>query len=398
MNKRKKLKLKKKNFAILLTSIILVFSIVCYLIYFNKNEDSSDFFQLFDKNEEIIEINWPINQQFSMVTTGDALLHSSIYLQYETSDGYDFSNVFNMINSYINQFDIRYVNQETVFASGSYSGYPLFNTPSAWGDAMIDSGFNLFSLATNHSFDQYTSGAIENINYWQNKTGIGYAGMNLSNEDKNYFIDEINGITYGFLSYTEHTNGITVPDSVSYLVDIYNTKKAASDIEELRDLVDVIIVAMHWGDEYTSEPNNNQLTMANELADMNVDIIIGSHPHWTQPIDYINDTLVIYSLGNFLSNQLILTDSSYYTESVAVGALVSYDVNKDTYEDGTVNVYTDNIVVELIYNYRDSHGEYYIIPFSNMNSTYNKNYLTIYEEHKERFTMYSDLVTVNPVG
>lgn len=396
----KRSKLKKKNcFLLLLTILIMTFLGINLYSYFLGNEEN---IFINNENEEIeLEeeiITWPQTTSFSMVTTGDALIHESIYLQYETSDGYDFSGVFTMVEDYINQYDIKYINQETVFASGSYSGYPLFNTPSQWGDAMIDAGFNLFSLATNHSYDQFSTGAIENVTYWKSQTGIGYAGMNLEDDETNYYIEEVNGITYGFLSYTEHTNGLTVPDDSSYLVDVYSEEKASSDVEELSQLVDFVIVAMHWGTEYTSEPNSDQTKMANELSNMGVDIIIGSHPHWTQPIDYIGDTLVIYSLGNFLSNQLTLTDSSYYTESVAVGALVSFDINMLTYENGDVETYTDNVTVELIYNYRDSDGEYYVIPFSQMNESYNSEYLTIYEEHKDRFTMYSSEVTVNPAG
>ncbi len=401
MSTRRKRKLKKKNLFLLIISFLLIclLSINAYS-YFENNLDR-DFTttkeEILDKTEEKIE--YPIKESFNMVTTGDALIHESIFLQYKTSDGYDFSNVFSMVKDYINKYDVRYINQETVFANESYSGYPRFNTPSAWGDNLINAGFNLVSLATNHSFDRNSSGAIDSINYWKNQTGVGTAGMNLSDEDQNYYIDEVNGITYGFLSYTEHTNGLQVPSDESYLVDVYSKEKAESDILELKDKVDVIIVAMHWGTEYTSEPNANQKQMANELSQMGVNIIVGSHPHWTQPIDYIGDTLVIYSLGNFLSNQLILINDYPYTDSVAVGALVSFDVFKETYEDETFKINTDNVVVELIYNYRDnSTGEYLVIPFSKMNSTYDKNYLSIYEKHKKRFTMYNENIIVNPTN
>lgn len=373
--------------------IILSFDLYFYL---DKEIKDNKTYDVIENAEELI--NYPIENSFSLVATGDALIHSDIYLQYQTTNGFDFSNIFSEVKDYINNYDVKYINQETVFANQSYSGYPLFNTPSSWGDDMIDAGFNLFSLATNHSYDTFYDGAIESITYWHSKENIGYAGMNLSDEDENYYINEVNGITYGFLSYTEQTNGLTIPDEYSYVVEVYEKQKVQEDINELEKQVDIIIVAMHWGTEYTSEPNDNQVQMANELSEMGVNVILGNHPHWIQPIDYINDTLVIYSMGNFISNQLILKNSSYYTESVAVGALVSFDINMLTYENGEKKVSTDNINVELIYNYRYSDGEYKVIPFSQMTININSNYEKIYEEHKERLTMYSNLVKVNELS
>lgn len=391
-------KSKRNKALIIIIIIVLTFLILgsfAYLNYSGKKEVIINENDVLENDEDEVETVYPITESFSLLATGDALIHNVIFYQYASRD-YDFTGIFSEVTDYINQFDVKYINQETVFADGAYSGYPLFNTPSSWGDAMIYAGFNLFSLATNHSYDMFSSGAFDNVSYWKSQIGVGYAGMNDSSE-REYYITNVNGITYGFLSYTEHTNGLSISSDYSYLVDVYSEELAQSDIDYLRDLVDVVIVAMHWGTEYTSEPNTFQKETAQDLADMGVDIILGNHPHWIQPIEYIGDTLVIYSMGNFISNQISLISSSYYTESVAVGAMVSMDVNKVTYETGESEVYTDNINVELIYSYRASNGDYFVIPFSKMDETYNSDYITIYEKHKERITMYSDLVNVNPL-
>lgn len=390
-------KLKKIIFILIILLLMFLLSFKINDIIKGNLKKENDTKINIEKENDKEEVLYPIKNSFSLVATGDALLHDAVYLSQKSNNGsYDFTSVFSHIKDYINKFDIKYVNQETVLGDPPYSSYPLFNTPTAWGDAMIDAGFNLFSLATNHSYDKFTKGALRTLEYWQSKENIGYAGMN-SSEDRKYHIEEVNGITYGFLSYTEHLNGLKLPNGYEYLVDVYNYEQAKTDIEYLKENVDVVIVAMHWGIEYISEPNEAQRTIANELADLDVDLIIGSHPHWLQPIDYIDDTLVIYSLGNFISNQLSIMNNAYYTDSVAVGALVSLDINKLTYEDYD-DIVIDNIVVELIYSYRGPDRKYYVIPFSKMNETYNKNYVKIYEKHKERMTMYNDKVFVNPLG
>ena len=394
----KRRKAKKKNILLLLLSILIITILILNLHYYYKESSKGDIY--FDDGPFKTEESWPKEESFSLVGTGDALVHSDLYLAAKTSDGYDFDSMLKDAANYISKYDVKYINQETVFASGKLSGYPRFNTPKEWGDALINAGFNLFSLATNHSMDRNESGAIDHINYFKSKENIGYAGMNLDDETPNYYIDTVNGITYGFLSYTEQTNGIPVPSDKPYLVDVYEYEKVKEDVDTLKDYVDVVIVAMHWGTEYTAEPNNNQKRMAKELASMDVDIVLGNHPHWIQPIEKIDDTLVIYSMGNFLSNQIILINDYPYTDSVAVGAMVSMDINKTTEKNGDFEVDVDNINVEFVFShkYYDKGYKYNALPFSMMDESVYKNYKTSYEKHKKRITMYSDSVNVNPIN
>ncbi len=393
---KKVLKLGAKILLIIFTFLIASLgSLAIYMHYFyqiDKNPDD------LPNNEPPAEV-WPKETSFSLLGTGDALLHNPIYDIALRSDGsYDFSEIFTEISSTIQSHDLAYINQETVFASPPYSSYPLFNTPSAWGDALINNGFDLISLANNHSMDQLGSGAKESISYWESKPEVYTAGMASSYEKRdNIRIEEINGISYAFLSYTYGTNGMPIPSGEDYLVNLYSKELAMQHVNSVRDTVDVIIVAMHWGNEYQDTPNTYQKTVAQELADMNVDIVLGNHPHWMQPIEIIDDTVIVYSMGNFISNQMIIANDPTYTWSVATGGFVTMNINKTLYEDGTSEINISDINVELLFHYKSPQRTYKIIPFSQMNETYHWNYINLYEEHKTRMTSMSDQVTVTPL-
>ncbi len=397
----KKTKLKKgaRIFIILITFLIVsVGSLGIYMSFFYEGKSTIND-EVPDEDNKPEEV-WPKESSFTLLGTGDALLHNPIYdIALQPDGSYDFSEIFTEIKGTIEEADLAYINQETVFASPPYSSYPLFNTPSAWGDALIENGFDLISLANNHSMDQYGSGAKESIAWWEAKEDIVYtSGMASSFEKRdNIRIEEINGISYAFLSYTYGTNGMPIPTGEEYLTNLYSKELAQKHIESVRDNVDVIIVAMHWGNEYTSSPNTYQTTVAQELADMNVDIIMGNHPHWMQPITRINDTVVVYSMGNFISNQMIIANQAAYTWSVATGGFVTMDINKKEYEDGTSEITINNINVELLFHHKDNYGHYKIIPFDQMNTGYHWNYVNLYNEHKTRMTSMSDEVTVSPL-
>jgi len=200
-----------------------------------------------------------------LLATGDGLIHNLLAMYAEQSDGtYDFSDYLTEVEDIVKEYDIAYYNQETVFGGESigYTYYPRFNTPSAYGDAMLEAGFNTVSIASNHSYDRGEVGVLNSVQYWKEK-GIMYNGMAESENDRtNYMIMEKNNISYALLSYTYSTNGITVPSDKPYLVNVYNDELAKKDIEALRDKVDVLIVAMHWGVEYTFTPTEIQKTQA----------------------------------------------------------------------------------------------------------------------------------------
>lgn len=377
MNRRRKRKLKKK---IIISIILLLFIGIGTGLYLNRDSISN----LFNNkevanpndNDKLEEEEKPKEDEvykINMLATGDALIHNAVYWEYATGNRdtgpYNFDGALDYVRDIVSEYDIAYYNQETPFAGGLPDGYPRFSTPSEFGDAMIKAGFNMISTATNHTIDKGEDGILNFYNYLKNKDGIIFNGIADNATDRNNFmIGEKNNITYTMLSYTTSTNGLPVPSGKDYLVNVYDAEQVKSDIEAVRDKVDVLIVAMHWGVEYASTPNSDQQEIAQYLADLGVDIILGAHPHVLQPITWIDDTLVMYSLGNFISNQYGTDDYNKL-----VGFMATLDITKTVTPEGDVDITIDNLGGELIFTKYNgnpittaNHDGHQVIPFSKM--------------------------------
>ena len=319
----------------------------------------------------------------SMVMVGDALIHGSIYNTYcPSSTNCNFKNIFKYTKERFQSYDIAYYNQETILGGRALglSTYPQFNSPQEVGDAFMDAGFDIVSPATNHTLDRmYDCGlkAITNSrNYWNKQEGVIAAGSYTSKEEREALqINEINGIKYTLLSYTMTTNGLTVPSGKDYVVDVYNKDKVKKDVERYRDKVDVIMVAMHWGEEYSHYPNNTQKTVAKYLASLGVNVIIGAHPHVVQPIDFIDDTVVIYSLGNFVSSQIGIERLT--------GLVASLNINKEVYH-GKTTIKISDVYGDLIYTNKSN--RYVVYPYQELNNNILYNY-------KSYYTKYGNIIT-----
>ncbi len=355
------------------------------------------------KTKKETNLNIVISKGISDVYTlklamvGDMLIHESVYIDAKTSNGYDFSNMIDLVKPLLEDYDLAYYNQESILGGVEMglSTYPRFNSPFEVGDAMIDLGFNLVSLANNHTLDRGETAITNSVNYWEEKTDVYVAGSYTSQEARDeVIIKEKNNITYSFLSYTTSTNGLTIPSGKDYLVNVYDAEKAKNDIEKVRDKVDVVMVAIHWGEEYTHTPSAYQKEVANYLASLGVDIIIGAHPHVIQPITFIGDTLVIYSLGNFLSSQ--------NDEMKLIELFASVDIVKTVSKEGT-KITLENVGTELLYNYHtfySSNGKWYsrdfeIYPFSTLNNSILSNFESIRTKYNSVITKYGDDINVN---
>lgn len=325
----------------------------------------------------------------SLVMVGDALLHSSVYNDAYKDGKYDFTKQLEFIKPIVSKYDLAFYNQETILGGSEIglSDYPTFNSPWEFGDAMLDAGFNIVNLATNHTMDRGENAILKSCEYWKDKDVL-WAGSYCSYEDSQEIkIREKNGIKYTMLSYTYGTNGIAVPEGKEYLVNLYSDEKAKVDIEKVRDKVDLLLVSMHWGIEYKNEPTDEQKREAKYLADLGADIIIGTHPHIIEPIEYIDDTLVIYSLGNFISAQS--TNNDYNT---IVELMSSVDITKTT-KGKESSIKIDNLDNELLYNYYKTGGKWYdfkVIPFSQMNTSYNSDYKRLYDKYGAVVKMYDE--------
>lgn len=376
---------KRKKDKVLRIFVVLIILIIGIYFGYNKllnnhNNISSDSKVNVDDNNHSTSI--------SLIMAGDNLINDKLYNAAKKDDGsYDFKSMYSYIKDIVKNYDLAYYNQETILGGSEIgvSSYPAFNSPYEVGDATIDTGFNLVSLATNHTLDRGEKAIINSLNYWNNKSNVLTSGSYLSNNDRNKVnIKEVNNITYTMLNYTYGTNGIKVPEGKEYLVNIWpctgnnpdnDTKYqeykevVKEDILRVRDKVDLLIVAMHFGVEYTHVPTKYQIDMAKFLSSLGVNIIIGTHPHVIMPITYINDTLVIYSLGNFLSAQD--TNNDYNT---TVGLLSSIKITKNIDKDNNSSIKLSDLNNELIYT--TNKDGYKIIPFSNPDI---KEYLNDYE-------------------
>lgn len=252
----------------------------------------------------------------SMAVIGDIMCHNTQYQSAYSNGQYDFSHVFEDIKSKIEPADIAIGNLETTFAGSKigYSSYPTFNTPEALATDLKELGIDVLSTANNHSLDKGYTGVEKTIEYLD-QAGIAHTGTYSSEEASEQITAlEVNGMRMGFLAYTYGTNGIPVPKGKSYCINLIDKEKILSDLNKAKELdLDLIVVQMHWGQEYQAKPNQEQKDLADFLFQNGADIILGSHPHVLQSMEKREVTMpdgstkqgfVIYSLGNFVSGQV----------------------------------------------------------------------------------------------
>ena len=357
--KAKKRKLKKLPIFILILIILLVVVGILFILKHTKN--SVDNKNTENKKEQVVEIK-DETKKMSLVAVGDCLIHGAVYMDAKTgTDTYDFSDMISLVKPMIENYDLKYYNQETIIGGKNLgvSHYPRFNSPDEIGDNMVELGFNLVSLANNHALDKDEAGILYSNEYWKGKNVITAGTYSSSEMRDDINVYEQNGIKYAFLAYTTSTNGLNVPAGKDYLINVYSDEQAKEDIDKIKDKVDVIIVSMHWGDEYVLEPTESEKEIAQYLSSLGVNLIIGSHPHVIQPVGYVNDTLVIYSLGNFLSGQRPMGVDK------TIGLLVGMDI---VVKDDKVTF--ENIEKSLLYTYSTTRDtNYKVYPFKDLNDS-----------------------------
>ncbi len=254
----------------------------------------------------------PAATQITLLAVGDNLIHTQVIKSGKQTDGsYQFDHLYSNLKETISAADIAVINQETVFAGKSYgySGYPNFNSPTEVGDAVINAGFDVVLHATNHAMDMGVKGITNTLAYWKQHPQITVVGMNESQKARDIIpVIEKNGIKLALLNYTYGLNGYVLPKSKPYLVNLLYKNAMKEDIQKARELADFIIVFPHWGNEYQYKPSKAQEDLTTFFYEEGVDLVIGSHPHVLEPVEWIETVaghrmLVYYSLGNFISYQ-----------------------------------------------------------------------------------------------
>ena len=318
----------------------------------------------------------PASRTLSMITAGDALIHKSVYMDaYISGNRYDFTHMLTSIKKFIAEYDVKFYNQESIIGGKGLgvSTYPRFNTPDDFADAMVDAGFTMVSLANNHTLDRGERAVMYSTKEYWPAQPVMTAGSYDSFDGRNAIrMKEKNGIRYTLLSYTVLTNGLHAEAGKEYLVNVYNKERVKEDIEKVKPHVDAVLVSMHWGEEYAHTPSASQKEIAAYLSSLGANVIIGHHPHVVQPIEFIGDTLVMYSLGNFLSGQVGIEKN--------IGAMASFDIVKDT--PGKVTI--SNVKAHLLYTYYNKNFKnFHVYPFTELNSSILPNYLVLYNTYSQ---------------
>ena len=247
----------------------------------------------------------------SILMAGDMLLHTRVEESALTADGsYDYEAVFANVADTIAQADIAIANQEVIIGGSELgiSGYPAFNAPYEFADALVDVGFDVACQGTNHALDKGGRGITNCLDYWaDNYPNMGVLGIHDSYEDQEeIYYTTVNGITVAILNYTYGTNGISLPSDMPYAVDYLSQDRVVSDLQEAEENADFTIVCPHWGTEYQLTEDSSQKKWAQIFTENGADLIIGTHPHVIEPIEWVevpngNTALCYYSLGNFVN-------------------------------------------------------------------------------------------------
>jgi poly-gamma-glutamate capsule biosynthesis protein CapA/YwtB (metallophosphatase superfamily) len=252
------------------------------------------------------------DDRISLLFIGDIMGHDEQIWSAENREthAYNYDDVFKFIRPVISEADIAIANFEVTLAGPPYTGYPAFSSPVTLAVACKNAGIDYLVTANNHSADRGKRGIINTINRLDS-IAIPHTGTFLNSAARDSLSPLIinrNGTSIALLNYTYGTNGIVVPDPV--IVNLLDKNLITKDVNKAKNKnADVIILFLHWGTEYDTIPSKNQTDLAQYFFSIGVDLIIGSHPHVLQKMVWVKDgpggkdRLVVYSLGNFVSNQ-----------------------------------------------------------------------------------------------
>ncbi len=268
----------------------------------------------------------------SFTACGDNLIHPNIYGEAASRDttgtGYDFKPMYAEVLDIIGDADFAFINQETLMAGEEFgiSGYPCFNSPQQLGVDLVDMGFDIISIANNHMLDKSAAGLKATLDFWSTQDATVIGAFYDDEAAKTIPTITADGITIALLSYTYGTNGIVLPAGSELNIPYIDDVRIQSELEMADEIADFVIVSIHWGEENTSEPTDEQKRLASLMANGGADVILGHHSHTLLPIEWIErddggKTLCAYSLGNLVSAMM-------YPENM-VGGFLSFSIVGD---------------------------------------------------------------------
>lgn len=276
----------RRRFAV---AAVLVGALVCALVFVDPIiEDQPDSDAL-----------WARNSTTKLFFAGDIMLDRGVKSKIVAAGdpGLPFKNVAGEIW----QADISFANLESAFFPKSSSRNLVFNAEPDSVSGLRLAGFDILSTANNHTFDHGRAG-LDFTYKWLNENSI--LPLGTSDTCHQGQIISRNNIKFGFLAYSytaTNDGGIITNSSVC---DANDLRQVTNDIRNLRWKVDVLIVSVHMGDEYTRTPNAFGVKFAHNAIDSGADLLIGHHPHWIQGVERYKNKWIFYSLGNFVFDQM----------------------------------------------------------------------------------------------
>ena len=303
----------------------------------------------------------------TLIAAGDNLINDIIYNRARVDDerSFDFDPSYTHIKSIIQSADIAFVNQESMMGGTQfgYSGFPMFNSPQQAGLGILNAGFTVINLAHNHAMDRGERVVFGTMDFFDSHE-IMYLGVFRTEEIRNNerrIIDK-NGIKVGFLAYSYSLNGFALPRDKPWLVAVTERAVMAREINNLRPHCDLLVVSLHWGDEFSDTVNSWQRDLVAFMAEHNVDLILGHHPHVTAPLETVQrpdggQLTVFYSLGDFLSHT-----HSRSTPNTITGALAYIRIKK-TWDNNTVSTVIDYTgVIPTVSHYSRERTPFVVYP------------------------------------
>lgn len=328
-------------------------------------------------------------RDITLMAVGDNLIHMGVVKTGKQEDGsYQFSFLFEGIKEFLDRADIKIINQETILGGNElgFSGFPYFNSPTEVGDAIAEAGFNIVLHASNHAADQGMEGLKNCVSFWDMHPDVLMTGIHADREAAGEIpLLTMDGVTFAVLNYTYGPNMEIIPSSImghlnmlcafdeaSGRIDFTTLNPQVSkDIQAAEKLADIVIVCPHWGTEYVTSPSSYQQKWALQMTEAGADLIIGTHPHVIQPVEWItapngNSALCYYSLGNYVSTQkkevCMLEAMAWVTFHVAEDGISIQQENTGAvplvchYASGPVRIENIYLLEDYTEALADSHG------------------------------------------
>ncbi|MBK5246268.1 MAG: CapA family protein [Peptostreptococcaceae bacterium] len=327
----------KKVIVPVIIGLLVVGALMVIPLLFNGSNHPGNELNSGLEQEEEKPAEKPVNLE--IVCVGDIMVHEpQLASQYNAETGtYDYNNNFKYVKKYIDQADLAIGNFEGTFGGKPYSGYPAFSTPDELAAALKNTGFDVAITANNHMVDTGNSGVIRTLEVLR-EAGMTTSGSRMDPNEPRYSINNVNGVNVGIVSYTYESsgsgtdvaiNGNYISAETAQLINSFSYNSLDADLEKIKIVVDdaknegadLIVLYLHWGEEYQQVPNKwQEQIVKSAVEEMNVDIIFASHTHVIQKMEMVKSETtgknvpVFYSMGNFISNQREETVQNRYTE------------------------------------------------------------------------------------